>query len=251
MSLWSRAFSCCIRARSHSKVGPHERTPLIPDTEHAPISTQPQGADQQKIKERLTNIVRSKEGKMVNVNAQIPFNLHNQKNLGQRFDPSSSRSLRSSSGGIHTSCSNQDSRRPSLSPATSLRASRSTASLTHPEDLSLETEPKKPILNVKLVRCPGRRRASSSRVRGRLGRFGEESGRDLCIGDDYSLSQGTRSTRSIDGQNADDGEDMKTPRPLGQWSLHSESPDQDLTLSSQPPVFKIQDAGVISRSWGD
>lgn len=159
---------------------------------------------------------------MVNVNVQIPFNLHNQ-NLGQLFDPSSSRSLRSSSGGIHTSCSNQDNRRPSLSPATSLRPSRSTASLSHPEDLSLETEPKRPILNLKLVRCPGRRRASSSKVRGRLGRFGEESGRDLCIGDSCGLSQGTRPTRSIDGQSAEDGEDTKTPRPLGQWLLKPES----------------------------
>jgi hypothetical protein len=160
--------------------------------------------------------------KMVNVNVQIPFNLHNQ-NLGQRFGPSSSRSLRSNSGGARISYSNQDSRRPSLSPASSLRASRSTASLSHPEDLSLETEPKKPILNVKLVRCAGRRRASSSRVRGRLGRFGEESGRDLYIGDGCGLSRQNGSTSSVDYQSADDAEDLKTPRPLGQWSLIPES----------------------------
>jgi len=246
MSLWSRAFSCCLRTRSHSKVGPHERTPLIPDTEQSPISAQPQ-VDNQKMKERLSNIVRSKEGKMVNVNVQIPFNLHNQ-NLGQRFDPSSSsRSARSDSGGVRTSYSNQNSRRPSLSPASSLHASRSTASLSHPEDLSLYTEPRKPILNVRLVRGAGRRRVSSSRVRGRLGRFGEEGGRDLYLSDGNGSSQQNGLVHDFDDQNAD-AEDPKNPRPLGQWPLHPPSAN---TLSPRTPEFKIQDAGVISRSWGD
>ncbi|KAF9002255.1 hypothetical protein BDQ17DRAFT_1425919 [Cyathus striatus] len=34
--------------------------------------------DHQKLQERLGGIVRAKEGKMVNVSSQIPFNLHNQ-----------------------------------------------------------------------------------------------------------------------------------------------------------------------------
>lgn len=159
---------------------------------------------------------------MVNVNVHIPFNLHNQ-NLGQRFDPSSSRSLRSNSGGAHASYSNLDSRRASLSPASSHRASHSTTSLSHLEDFSLEAELKKPILNVKLVRCVGRRRASSSRVRGRLGRFGEESGRDFYIGGGCKF-QFNWSTHSIDHRCSDDVEDLKTPRPLGQWPLHPEAP---------------------------
>jgi len=205
---------------------------------------------------------------MVNVNVQIPFNLHNQ-NLGQRFDPSSSsRSARSDSGGVRTSYSNQNSRRPSLSPASSLHASRSTASLSHPEDLSLYTEPRKPILNVRLVRGAGRRRVSSSRVRGRLGRFGEEGGRDLYLSDGNGSSQQNGLVHDFDDQNAD-AEDPKNPRPLGQWPLHPPSavsgdgtcliiPFQwqahfvsQNTLSPRTPEFKIQDAGVISRSWGD
>ena len=158
--------------------------------------------------------------KMVNVNVQIPFNLHNQ-NLGQRFDPSSSRSLRSNSGDIHASYSNQNSRRPSLSPVSSLHASHSTASLSHPEDLSLYTEPRKPILNVRLVRCIGSRRASSSRVRGRLGRFGEENGRDLYLGDGNDPSRTNGSAQDFDDQRLDGVEDLKAPRLFGQWPLHS------------------------------
>lgn len=70
--------------------------------------------DHQKVKERMSSIVRSKEGcvqlvndilpppldptlrKMVNVNARLPFNLHN-KNLSVTIDASSSRGSRSAS----------------------------------------------------------------------------------------------------------------------------------------------------------
>ncbi|KIM76128.1 hypothetical protein PILCRDRAFT_655315 [Piloderma croceum F 1598] len=126
-SLWARTFSCCIRTRS-SPVVPHERTPLIRDTEQAPTLPLPRVVDHQKMKERLGHIVRSKEGKMVNVNAQIPFNLHNQ-NLGGRLGPSSSRSH---SGGANAN-SNQNSRQPSPSPGPSLHMSRSSAQETDPK----------------------------------------------------------------------------------------------------------------------
>src|ERR1700722_8216142 len=108
--------------------------------------------------------IRFFPSKMVNVNSQIPFNLHN-----QRLDPSSSsRSARSLSGGYphpQTEHSNQNSRRPSPSPAPSLQMSGSSNSI-HPGDVasvhqSLEQhEPRKPLLNVRLVRGVGIRRAS-------------------------------------------------------------------------------------------
>jgi hypothetical protein len=157
---------------------------------------------------------------MVNVNAQIPFNLHNQ-NLGQRLDPSSSRSARSHSGGGRTDYSNQNSRRPSPSPAPSLQLSRSSTSL-HPGDVasshfSIDQEPRKPLLNVRLVRGVGRRRASGSRVRGRLGRFGEEGGREVSVGNGHGSSQREEITPGNEGDNGQDGaEDLLTPRPPGQ-----------------------------------
>jgi len=262
-SLWARTFSCCIRARS-SHVGPHERTPLIRDTEYAPTPPLPRVIDHQRMKERLGNIVRSKEDKMVNVNAQIPFNLHNQ-NLGQRLDPSSSRSARSRSGGANADYSSENSRRPSPSPAPSLQISRSSTSL-HPGDVasahfSVDHEPRKPLLNVRLVRGVGKQRASGSGARGRLGRFGDDSAREVYVGDGSGSSQQevTHEYEHHDGQ--DDAEDVVTPRPPDQiprWATLQEAsvetPADALAPkppSPRAPEFKFQEAGVISRSWGD
>jgi hypothetical protein len=162
----------------------------------------------------------------VNVNAQIPFNLHNQ-NLGGRLGPSSSRSH---SGGANAN-SNQNSRQPSPSPVPSLHMSRSSGSLQHPGDVaslhySLDNEPKKPILNVRLVRGVGTRRASSSRasssrVRGRLGRFGEENGREVYISGDGSSQHGETARDDECDEGQDDAEDLVTPRPpemVPQWA---------------------------------
>lgn len=164
---------------------------------------------------------------MVNVNAQIPFNLHNQ-NLGHRLDPSSSRSTRSRSG-ANPNDSNENSRRPSPSPAPSIQLSRSSNSLLHGDvsssHFSLDNEPKKPLLDVRLVRGVGRRRASSSRVRGRLGRFGEESGREIYVGGDGSSQREEAADIEHDG-GQDDMEDLLTPRPLGhvpRWAALQES----------------------------
>ena len=158
---------------------------------------------------------------MVNVNAQIPFNLHNQ-NLGGRLGPSSSRSH---SAGANPN-SNQNSRQPSPSPVPSLHMSRSSGSLQHPGDVasshySLDNEPRKPILNVRLVRGAGTRRSSSSRVRGRLGRFGEENGREVYISGDGSSQRGemAHDDGCIEGQES--AEDLVTPRPpdiVPQWA---------------------------------
>lgn len=91
-AIFSTIFSCCLRRRRRRQepVIPDEESRLIPAeaTEPTPVIPNVVVIDHQKLKDRLGTIVRSKEGKMVNVNAQIPFNLHNQAIM----DPSSSRS---------------------------------------------------------------------------------------------------------------------------------------------------------------
>ncbi|EIM80975.1 uncharacterized protein STEHIDRAFT_161981 [Stereum hirsutum FP-91666 SS1] len=57
---------------------PDEQTRLIQPTEDAaPVQRHTTVVDHQRMKERFGTIVRSKEGKMVSVNAPLPFNLHN------------------------------------------------------------------------------------------------------------------------------------------------------------------------------
>lgn len=233
--------------------------------------------------------------KMVNVNTQIPFNLHGQ-NLATPLDPSSSRSH--SVGGANNNnntnpanYSRENSRRPSPSPAPSLQMSGSSTSL-HPGDVasSLDHEPRKPLLNVRLVRgVVGPRRTSGSRVRGRLARTGEEGGgrdRDASVADSGAgPSLPERSPENDRAQDVDDdGQELLTPRPPGhtpQWVTiqsisvscvpefnpprpsfqngltHNRSlcpfqdPSADALPSSNTPEFKFQDVGVISRSWGD
>jgi len=88
--------------------------------------------------------------KMVNVNAEFPFNLHNQR----LDDPSPSRSSRNVSGGTYGS-----SRHASLSPHPSIKKSRSSASV--PGDHEIFSSQVLPphrlpaILNVKLVKVGG------------------------------------------------------------------------------------------------
>ncbi|KAL4262036.1 hypothetical protein AB1N83_005945 [Pleurotus pulmonarius] len=75
-----QSFICCCAARKKSKDAIDETSRLLPPLEDIPS---PQISDvvvvdHQKLRDKLTTIVRSKEGKMVNVNAALPFNLHNQ-----------------------------------------------------------------------------------------------------------------------------------------------------------------------------
>ncbi|KAI6134643.1 hypothetical protein EV401DRAFT_2063578 [Pisolithus croceorrhizus] len=124
---------------------PNERTPIIPPTEDP--QTQ---AISFKLKDRLGSVLKSKETKMVNVNAQFPFNLHNQ----HLDEPSPSRSSRNVSGGTYGS-----SRHASPSPRPSLKKSHSSISL-HPDQedlfssqvLAANGNHLPAILNVRLVR---------------------------------------------------------------------------------------------------
>ncbi|KAF8883082.1 hypothetical protein CPB84DRAFT_194434 [Gymnopilus junonius] len=117
-------LACCFRGGRRRAATitdietPNERSHLIPAVTNIDEYISPSPADtlassQQKLKERLSSIVRSKEGKMVNVNSRLPFNLHNQKH-SVSIDPSNSQS--SSSRSVSTSTTHH---RPShtLSPS--------------------------------------------------------------------------------------------------------------------------------------
>ncbi|KAF8896621.1 hypothetical protein BD779DRAFT_599171 [Infundibulicybe gibba] len=86
--LFDQLFSCCIR--KHPRLHPNLDVPdeqsrlIIAATElPSPISSSNDSlTNDQKLRDRFDTIVRAKEGKMVNVAAQIPFNLHNKPLLG-------------------------------------------------------------------------------------------------------------------------------------------------------------------------
>ncbi|KAG0700823.1 hypothetical protein DFH29DRAFT_929852 [Suillus ampliporus] len=246
-------FSCCgIRQRQRDPTVPDEHTFLIPATTTGETPTpQPRVVDHQKLKERLGIVVRTKEGKMVNVNAPFPFNLHNQC-LG---DPPS----RSVSGGTLDSC-----RRTSRSPGRdSLHKSYSRTSLQQDPEGSASQgndavdgrgDQCKPILNVRLVSTPasnGANRAINGISRGRPGR-GIEHGR-------LGVVSANHISRPEDNEeNVDEDNDALTPNP----QMHASGEDPDNSSDSDPSEpshdhaiytedFTIRDAGAISRSWGD
>ncbi|TFK74508.1 hypothetical protein BDN72DRAFT_893183 [Pluteus cervinus] len=68
-----------------------ETSRLIPQILEPP-SPHPSLYKQQRLQERLDTIVRSKEGKMVNVNSPLPFNLHNRVRQGSNHRHTLSRS---------------------------------------------------------------------------------------------------------------------------------------------------------------
>ncbi|KAF7334679.1 hypothetical protein MVEN_02298500 [Mycena venus] len=73
-------FCCCARPRVEDDptVIPTETTHLISGAAGLPSPHLPEtmAIDRQRLQERMGTIVRSKEGKMVNVNARTPFILH-------------------------------------------------------------------------------------------------------------------------------------------------------------------------------
>ncbi|KAL4253324.1 hypothetical protein ABKN59_005144 [Abortiporus biennis] len=260
-SLFRQIFCCCIRSSSPGPHEPDETTNLIRPEDSVP-QTPSYVVDTQKMKERLGTIVRAKEGKMVNVNAPLPFNLHN-KSLYAQLEESSSRSERSLSvenNGVSDTVGRA--RLPSYSPtrggrdlSPSLQTSRSTTSL-HPGDASYlppEADPdngnRGPILNVRLVNVGGS--GSSGRVgrsitRGRRGRYSFERPSNLAMAHLENESSDIKSFSKLPDA---------TPRahPCSDASSQETRPEAD-TLGQDTPLameFKIQGVGKISQSWGD
>ncbi|KAF8557672.1 hypothetical protein OG21DRAFT_1482132 [Imleria badia] len=232
-------FSCCgLRPRPHDL--PDERAPLIPHSDDTPTrvpslppvccsrpsSPQPRVIDHQKLKERLGSVVRSKEGKMVNVNAQFPFNLHDHEHP----DNDSSRSSRNVSGGTLSS-----SRAASPSPHRKLHRSPSSASLRPDAQdvihyLPLVVNHPAPIHSVRLVKSA----RSTHSIRGRSLRTGDPNSRTPALE--------IQSESAADEQHTPSHPPTEQPTDL---PINSETPPH------HPEDFNIHDAGAVARSWGD
>ncbi|KAJ7461560.1 hypothetical protein FB451DRAFT_1268574 [Mycena latifolia] len=158
MASFLTLFCCCRHLTAHSaEDAVDERSHLIPSNiESTPTVV---FTDHQRIQERLVTIVRAKERKMVNVNSQIPFNLHNRVITP---NPSLSRSVSLSTGHRdHPAAvsSTYDAREPLTvqlrSPPSPLNSGRNEShSKSRSISLSrnqLDEEPSNPILNVRLV----------------------------------------------------------------------------------------------------
>ncbi|KAL1671915.1 hypothetical protein EV122DRAFT_272071 [Schizophyllum commune] len=219
MSFLRAALSCCLGKRPRDvrdDVIPNEESRLIP-----PVTDEPSGSslpnvstvDQQKIRDKLGVIVRAKEGRMVNVHAAIPFNLHNQ---ARPNDPSGSRSASGSTR-----------RFPAAQRDSQLYASRD-SSLSSEENIGYmggDAVRGKP-LNVRLV--GGGRARGRSRLK--AGSSGGSSGEERGSG------------REGKGESTDEG----TPTQMAATVTAAE--EQAVPQVKGKP-FKIEDTGDIALSW--
>ncbi|KAF8149345.1 hypothetical protein B0H34DRAFT_182472 [Crassisporium funariophilum] len=263
-SMFNQVFSCCLqRKRSKTFDTPNEQSHLIPATaEESPSSSSPNAfvIDQQKLKERMGSIVRSKEGcvatfsviyrysvfhllrKMVNVNSRLPFNLHNKK-LSVTIDPSSS--SRSASSSTHPRPSLNFSPLPSTTPSNGQVQAHVGAPLTtavHPtvsrsssmasrETSAHESDPsttRTPILNIRLVRGLPSGGAGITARRGRAKRKAGES--NVSAGAVYPEHIRPLDEPSSPGSTVDDG----TPR-----------------IHTLLPISTDANTGPLTVSWGD
>ncbi|TFK44032.1 hypothetical protein BDQ12DRAFT_672274 [Crucibulum laeve] len=270
-AILSRVFACCLqRKRTQKSETPDEHTHLIP------ASTEPTSpplpnvvvVDQQKFNERLNTIVRSKEGKMVNVNARLPFNLHN-KFLSGTLDPS----LSSRSASTSTRPS------PSLSPLSSTphthtqiqahvgaplnvvpqvpTQTRESSLASREADMDVYT--RNPILNVRLVRGSAVLSGTSTR-RGRARmKAGEEetvhsAGSAEALPHPPTLDLTPVSLEEVVLGNTDE---EATPRATisykeGFTAEGASAPRPIMSISPPSALeLKLKDAGPISVSWGD
>ncbi|KAL0957014.1 hypothetical protein HGRIS_003115 [Hohenbuehelia grisea] len=287
MSGFLQQFFCCCLARSKDhKTVPDETTHLIPTIEDPePDIESADLIDEEEHRERLNNIVRNKENKMVNVNSALPFNLHNQVIHSQH---SSSRSASTSTNrysyGVgygstqdfgrerrHShlstvqvtpspprtpspSCDRERGRRPSsLTPASS-RGDRDGA------DLNVYT--RSPVLGVRLVQQNGQPVPPPETLRGRRGRVDASGkGKEPMASPSDDESQGEGALRLtvdyMDGNHGTSGADPDmTPRPPAVFQPHSTASPGTTSPTSPLPIspaidFKIEDADDIALSWGD
>lgn len=249
--LRSLLFSCCIRQRADEPDINHEHEPLIQPIDEPPVPPGRIAADQ-KLKERLGIVVSSQQGKMVNVNAQFPFNLHGGKVLG---DPSSSHSTRSVSGGTQDSYS----RRPSRSPGPSLQKSQSSLSLAHDVQefyrgpANDSTDQIRPVLNARLIK--GGRYGSTGSTRGRPTQTSGFLGATDHTRQEGGPGSGTEYERKQGNEDGLSGlaSEERTLRASATHTQDWSTASTDGSSLAPPPAegFTIHDAGAISRSWGD
>ncbi|KAI0368377.1 hypothetical protein BV20DRAFT_473346 [Pilatotrama ljubarskyi] len=288
-SVFRQVFGCCIRSRSPSSEEPNESTPFIqPSDEVPPVRTYT--VDHDRLKERLGTIVRSKEGKMVNVNQPLPFNLHGRhpharpdRSLSANTTPpraSSSNAQADPAPESSAAAANRHGPRlpsysPSREPSPSIQTSHSTSSL-HPGDASYlppEADPdgvnRRPILNVRLIRrsggfsTGGRPHAEHAVVRGRTGRREEEHGQENTAEEEGSGSMkgkgvasgmnGTSDATSVAGETSHAGSSEAAASSGTGVGAQERS---RITAQNQEPTmvdcdFQADDVGNIAESWGD
>ncbi|KAH6891587.1 hypothetical protein BKA70DRAFT_1119876 [Coprinopsis sp. MPI-PUGE-AT-0042] len=246
-----RALVCCCGSRkgardspepqiyidSEEHVIPTEESPLIPSDLDNPSYTDEPYLNT-KLRERLSTVVRSKEGKMVNLGSTVPFNLHNRTLLSDRtVSRSASGSLDVSHRGHFSSEQYLDDtgggRR--YGQATAMYSPRymesRSPSPSHDEESSRSSrfepvaEQPKPTapLGVKLVNYTG---PTTSRGRAR-----ERPGH---------VTQGSKSppSRQMSGETNEAG--------LGWEAGVSGKP-----ITAKKPLVELDDASSIVMSWGD
>lgn len=244
--MFSWLLSCCRRRRrQHDPESiPNERTPIIPATEDIQIA-QPRVVDHQKLKDRLGSVLKSKETKMVNVNAQFPFNLHNQ----HLDEPSPSRSSRNVSGGTYGSGS-----RASLSPRPSLKKSHSSVSI-HPDQEDLFSSPVLATNGNRLPAILNMRLVKAERPTGSHGPTNDQ-GCALSRGEQPERSgfseQDGSSPPALANETHPPASEGNRPSPIHpQPSLPEDLQRQEVVEPRSPESFIIHDAGAVSRSWRD
>jgi hypothetical protein len=233
------------------------RSHLIPAIAEPTSASMEEGfvIDHRRLKERMSSIVRSKEGKMVNINARLPFNLHNKK-LSATIDASSSGSR------------SRSSHRPSLNSSPLSPPLRShehiqgyvVAPLDHISHLdstpgsrensvheSEVSSTRTPILNVRLVKnLP----AGLAARRGRPRRKGGES---TSIGSGSGIQE--ESVPANIGLPCSDGTVAdNTPRAEDFCLRAAETVEPKPMVSVSPAStvdFIIQDTGPLTVTWGD
>ncbi|KAJ6618901.1 hypothetical protein B0H10DRAFT_2028449 [Mycena sp. CBHHK59/15] len=230
-------FCCCGQQGVHSDDDPVDETSRLIPANLESISPTVVFTDHQRLQERLVTIVRAKERKMVNVNSQIPFNLHNRVIPS---NPSLSRSVSLSNGHrdhYNASSTFSDAREPLTvqlrSPPSPLGSGRN-ASHSNSRSVSLarntEGESLNPILNARLVNTV------QSSLPQRVGR---------------PRHRAFSSPSSAEHPTAAEFLSTETQTPEPPLVPVSDAPLQTLTASSAVPDSNLESLDQICLSWGD
>jgi len=209
--------------------------------------------DQRKLKERLGS---SNIRKMVNVNARLPFNLHN-KNLSATIDASSSGSRSGSSNRLYISPLSPPSRSSQEQIQRYVGTSHEHLAVSRDSSSPGSREPsvhesvsstRTPILNVRLVKqLP----AGTAGIAARRGRARRKGGESPSIGSGTGIREESVPVDiglpSSDGTVADN-----TPQAKDFCLGPPETVEPMVSVSPASTVdFIIQDTGPLTVNWGD
>ncbi|KIM38693.1 hypothetical protein M413DRAFT_240537 [Hebeloma cylindrosporum] len=225
---------CCGFWQTESESEPvyDETSRLIPEEPATDVSTV-HLVDRQRLHERLSRIVRAKEGKMVNVASRIPFNIHNRvipQEKSQSVSRSASRSFDDDYPQHYSNFHDHQRNRPAYhanylyNPETS-RSSSSLGPEAGPssgtQSLTFEQPRPAPILNIRLVGY------TDTSARGRTRERGPHP--------TGLPSPGIGSPGTFHASPLGEGESTPTAiqRPLQEYD------------------FKFQDTGPLTVSWKD